>query len=142
MADFFKWDPGRLALNIDAMDREHQQLISHMNEVHALHEAAAQRSAVARAVGDLVSYTKKHFADEEAYLRKIGYAELKIHCIIHQQLLDRMDQFVKAFEQGGELGQDFFRFLKHWLSAHICGIDMKYAQAARQPSVKALRTDA
>ena len=32
------------------------------------------------------------------------------------------------FEASGVLSNDFFAFLKVWLKAHICGIDMKYGQ--------------
>ena len=126
MSEYFVWDPSRYELGVPAMDHEHQTLITLMNTVHALHDAAAPRAAQAKALEELVNYTRKHFADEEAYMRRIGFPQEKSHAAIHRQLLTRLSDFTTEFARSGTLTNDFFVFLTMWLRAHICGIDAKY----------------
>ena len=131
MSEFFKWDAQKYSIQVPAMDGEHQILIGHMNQVHSLHQAKARREATAKALNDLISYTKQHFADEEAYLEKIEFPDRRVHAVIHKQLLGRVDEFAREFAQTGVLTEEFFVFLKTWLKAHICGIDTKYAEHGR-----------
>lgn len=131
MSDYFQWDQARYGIGVPAMDQEHQILIGLMNKVHVLHQSGAQRSALAKALAELVSYTQKHFADEEALMSKIGFPSLRTHAMIHKQLLERIGTFAAEFERTGKLTQEFFAFLKQWLKAHINGIDIKYSQHSK-----------
>jgi hemerythrin-like metal-binding protein len=130
MSDYFQWDAATYSINVPDMDREHQILIGHMNAVHSLHRAKAGKAAIAAALDELVAYTRKHFADEEAHMARIGHAGLRIHAGIHRQLLERVGAFAADFARTGALTEDFFVFLRMWLKAHICGIDIKYAHNA------------
>ncbi len=126
MSELFVWDPVKFSVKVPAMDAEHQKLIRLMNTVYALHESGAGRSALASALGQLVDYTRRHFADEEAYMAQIGYSELSSHARIHGQMLERVGGFVAEFERSGTLTREFFQFLTLWLKSHIRGIDIKY----------------
>jgi hemerythrin len=46
-----------------------------------------------------------------------------------QTLLENFSKHYESFNQNGKLTDDFFHFLKFWLSAHIQGIDKKYGEA-------------
>lgn len=131
MSDYFQWDASKYGINVSAMDYEHEILIGHMNAVHSLHVAQAGRTAIGAALEKLAAYTRKHFADEEAYMARIGFPGLRLHAGVHKQLLARIDEFAAEFARTGALTDDFFIFLKMWLKAHICGIDVKYAQEAK-----------
>ena len=140
MSDFFQWDPARLALNVPDMDHEHRVLIACMNKLHDLHEAGAGANDIRVSLDKLVTVTKKHFADEEAFMERIGYAGTAVHKGVHRQLLERLDGHADAFHRERHLTPEFFHFLKMWLSAHIRGIDMKYADFANgrtRPAVAA-----
>ncbi len=128
MSEYFRWDTSAYGLNVPEMDREHEVLIGHMNTVHSLHESRAGRAVIAAALDELVAYTRRHFADEEAYMARVGFPGLRIHAGIHRQLLERIGAFAAEFTRTGALSDEFFVFLKMWLKAHICGIDSKYAQ--------------
>jgi hemerythrin len=131
MSEYFEWDVSKYGVNVPAMDREHETLIGLMNTVHALHLSGAKGTALAKSLGELVAYTRKHFADEEAYMARIGFPELRTHALIHKQMLDRIGLFAVEFERTGKLTEDFFSFLKMWLKAHICGIDIKYCRQSK-----------
>lgn len=128
MSGYFEWDASIYGINVPEMDREHQVLIGHMNTVHKLHESRAGRTVIAAALDKLVAYTRRHFADEEAYMSRTGFPGLAVHAGIHRQLLERIGAFAAEFCRTGTLSDEFFVFLKMWLKAHICGIDIKYAQ--------------
>ncbi len=130
MSEYFEWNVSTYGIKVPAMDREHEILIAYMNTLHSLHLSGAARAALAKALADLVAYTGKHFTDEEAYMARIAFPQLKTHALIHKQMLERIGVFAAEFEQTGVLTEDFFAFLKMWLKAHICGIDVKYARVS------------
>lgn len=49
-----------------------------------------------------------------------------------QMLLAEFGKHEKIFMEKRELTDDFFRFLKFWLSSHIQGIDMENGQSVKQ----------
>ena len=75
----------------------------------------------------LREYTKKHFADEEAYMESIQYKRLFTQKIQHQEFIDRLDEM--DMEHMGEVGdQDeqimkMLNFLTDWLVNHILHVD-------------------
>jgi len=127
MAEIFTWDPAKYGLKVPEMDKEHQQIILLMNKLYTLYKAGAPSVEQGAALTALAEYTVKHFQDEEAYMAKINFPGLTVHKGVHKNLLDRVGQFAAGFKATGKLGDDLFVFLKMCLSAHICGIDMKYA---------------
>lgn len=128
MPSYFEWDPSTLALGVAEMDREHQTLVGCMNRLHVLHAAGASRAELGRAVDTLARFTVKHFADEEAYMARVGFAEPPKDALVHKDLLAKVGAHVAAFQKTGKLTDAFFAFLKMWLKAHICGVDAKYAK--------------
>ena len=132
LSTYFQWDPAKLSLHVPEMDEEHQILVEKMNRLHALREKGAPYATVSQALDDFVRYTARHFADEEAYMERIGFPGLRVHRGVHRQLMDRLKEFRQAFEKTRTLPDDLFVFFKMWLSAHICGVDAKYAMHAQQ----------
>lgn len=131
MSTFFAWNTADYSVWVHDMDAEHQVLINIMNKLHDRHLAKASRTELKTIVDELVTYTKKHFADEEHYLDSIKFPEVKTHKVIHKQLLEKLEGFGKKFTLGEPLSQEFFDFLKGWLSAHIRGIDRKYGEFSK-----------
>jgi hemerythrin len=123
------WKSG-YELGVPAMDAEHKELIAAMNRVHELAGQGAAKAVVEAALQRLVALTKQHFADEEAHMAKIQYADRVRHGLIHQDMLRRVGGYCDQFRAGdGKVAREFFDFLVYWLGAHITGIDRKYAPA-------------
>ena len=130
MAEYFAWDQS-YDLGVREMNQEHKQLISLMNRLHEEYSAKADRSVLKQCVESLVDYTMEHFRDEEEYMARIQYPKLETHKIIHADLIRKLQGHVQSFKTEGQLKQEFFDFLQLWLSAHIRGIDMQYAQHSK-----------
>lgn len=123
---FLEWNQG-LKIGVPEMDAEHEVLVRCMNNLHGLVERSAPKPTLENALETLLSYTVKHFRDEEAYLASIRYAKYDIHCSIHRQLVTKLQRYRDDFAADRiELGTAFFGFLKLWLSAHILQIDRQY----------------
>ncbi len=130
MADFYKWDPKTLGLEIKEMDDEHIILIKKMNMLHQAYTEKKPKNIMEQHLTDFATYTIKHFSDEEAYMEKIKFEGIVTHKIIHKKLLEKINEFVDKFNQTGSLTDEFFTFLSLWLTSHIKGIDFKYANKA------------
>jgi hemerythrin len=128
---WMKWNDG-LDIGVKDMNREHQGLLDYMNQLFDLHNAKASRGEQKRLLDKLKNATIDHFTHEEEYMAKIGWEGLPAHKIVHQGLLDNFTKHYQKFLAEGVLSEDFFHFLKFWLSAHIQGIDKKYGDFARE----------
>ncbi len=126
----FVWSD-QLKIGVGPMDREHQQIITLMNVLAVAHESGASFLELDRAFTDLARYTTKHFKDEEAFMESIDFEGLRSHKVIHERLLKEMGEHYEEFRKNRELDPKVFRFLTFWLKSHICGIDKKYAEAAK-----------
>jgi hemerythrin-like metal-binding protein len=132
----FNWDPARYSLKIEKMDNEHKILIFFMNELYVKFDDKKDKADVSKSLNALVNYTVQHFKDEEAYMTSIKFPDLEVHKAVHKNLLEKFGTYKTEFERTGVLTENFFSFLKTWLSAHICGNDMKYSVHAQKSSGK------
>lgn len=131
MADLFTWDPKKLSVHVDAMDKEHQKLISLMNLLYERHNAKAAKAELKKILMELATFTTEHFKNEEKFFDALpNYSKAHSHKLIHQELLKRVGQFIAEFDKSGIISEEFFRFLKVWLTSHIAGIDAQYGQVA------------
>ena len=125
MYEKFEWED-RYNLNVMTMDSEHKVLIKKMNHLSAACKESDPN--LKEIFDDFAKYVEKHFLSEEEYMQSIGFPDLNSHKLIHQNLLEKVGTFKSQLESSGSLDDEFFKFLKFWLSSHICGIDMKYSK--------------
>jgi hemerythrin-like metal-binding protein len=120
------WDQS-LDVGVAPMNREHQDILDLMNRIYDARAQGREGAAVNQLVADLGGVCTRHFADEEAYMASIGYRELSSHKILHQKLLERFSAYAAEIKAAhGVPSDDFFNFLKFWLTSHIKGVDVKY----------------
>lgn len=117
-------------IGVELIDTEHQQLFAYANEVYELlHEEFTpdKYDNISDILKKLRDYTKKHFADEEAYMESIQYKRLFTQKIQHQEFIDRLDEL--DLEHLGEAGdqdaqiKEILNFLTDWLVNHILHVD-------------------
>ncbi|VAX09526.1 Methyl-accepting chemotaxis protein I (serine chemoreceptor protein) [hydrothermal vent metagenome] len=117
-----------LIVGIAEIDRQHQQLVSMMNELHHVLGRNLGTTAVQRVLKGLVNYTVNHFDYEERLMRKHGYP--LADCDQHKQKHEALKAKVMAFKQrvdagdAGDAGDaditdELLEFLKDWLVRHI-----------------------
>ena len=117
-------------IGIDLIDEEHKQIFAYANEAYELlHEEFTpdKYDNISDILEKLREYTKKHFADEEAYMESIHYKRLFTQKVQHQAFIEKLEEFDLVHMQGSE-DQDeqimnILNFLTDWLINHILHVD-------------------
>jgi hemerythrin len=107
---------------------QHQRLFEIINALYAAIESGETRQAVEQALQSLIDYTRSHFAAEEALMLRGGYPEFPEHKKMHDQLLDKVNEYSLRLNLGeNNLAADVLPFLiGDWLMEHITVTDRKY----------------
>jgi len=114
------------------IDKQHQTLFELVNEV-AEKVKAKNMIEIKDVIKRLAAYTVTHFRDEEALLKKAGYANLEDHQMIHAELLRKVQDLHQklAMNQAVSL-VSVIRFLSDWLKDHILKDDMAYKASIKK----------
>ncbi|GLK51419.1 MAG: hypothetical protein CMH94_08310 [Oceanicaulis sp.] len=121
------WDAS-LDVGVESMNDDHKQILDLMNAIHDRAATGETGASMIALVDALARVTIEHFRDEEAYMASVNFAGLASHKLIHADLLKTFSDHAGTIRaNGGEVPSGFLMFLKLWLTAHIKGIDMKYA---------------
>lgn len=113
------------------IDRQHQALFALVNEV-ADKVKAGNMPEIRGVIDRLAAYTVEHFRDEEAILRKAGYAALEDHEMIHAELLEKVQDLRTKLEKNQAVSMvGIIRFLSDWLKDHILKDDMAYKSSIK-----------
>lgn len=115
---------------IELIDEEHKQLFAYANEAYELlHEEFTpdKYDNISDILEKLREYTKKHFADEEAYMESIQYKRLFTQKIQHQEFIEKLEE-LNLEHTGEEEDQqeqiaEILEFLTSWLVNHILHVD-------------------
>jgi hemerythrin-like metal-binding protein len=112
-----------------AIDREHQQLLSYLNELAAAMSAGKGRAMLGDLLDKLVAYTQEHFAHEELLMAARKYPESATHKSQHVELTKTVLDFARKFKGGQPVNApEVMNFLKDWLRSHIGGSDRRLGQ--------------
>lgn len=117
------WSP-ELSLGVPSLDDQHRRFIGLANEILLAVRAGKEPRHVGECFRRLREYTVYHFGDEEAFMRQVGYPELKAHAQEHEELkkLVRYHQ-EKLFRERLVREKDILEFLKKLLVEHVIGAD-------------------
>ena len=141
MASYQMFDfDSRFRLGIDAVDKEHEELVNMLNHVSELLDNNKLHEATKYFTENLSDYVDEHFANEEAFMASIGYPQLEAHKKTHKKFVDSFNELKPKLEQFDE---DAFRksllntFL--WLISHTGKTDKDYADYYRETNWKNLK---
>jgi len=127
----FEWKP-EYSVQIPAIDAQHQKLFTLARDLHAAMSQGKGKAVLESALARLIAYTKEHFANEEAFMRKNQFPETEGHKLQHDQLTAQVVDFQNRFSrQESCLTVELMEFLRNWLEKHISGSDQKYAAHIR-----------
>jgi two-component system, NtrC family, sensor kinase len=125
--DTFVWSK-RYLTGEALVDREHLELVRIINRVGEMQaQQPDQTDAIATVIGQLARYAVEHFAHEEALMRQSGCDAR--HTDLHHAIHEDFAHQVTLMSRDPHIKLDFLlRFLIHWLSYHILGIDQAMAR--------------
>lgn len=115
---------------IELIDNEHRQLFDYANQIYDLLYAEFvpdKYDNIVDILGKLRDYTKKHFADEEAYMESIQYKKIFTQKIQHQAFIDELDKLdldeISELDNQEETISNLLSFVTDWLIHHILEVD-------------------
>lgn len=113
---------------IPLVDEEHKTLFDIIGKVHITIQTELvhdKYDAIMNILDELKEYTRVHFADEENYMREIGYEGLAQQEILHQAFIDKLNELdLDDVDDNQEAYlYDFLEFLQNWLVNHILKVD-------------------
>ncbi len=121
-----------LLTGIDEIDTQHRKLFQLVNGLNAAIALKESHTIVGQTIGELVEYTRTHFATEEAIMARCHYPQIAQHKKEHKKLLHRVLIFKNMYEHGApNIESEILCFLKDWLLNHIEKTDMDYAPFAQ-----------
>lgn len=119
------WDT---AYNIgnDVIDKQHRELIEYYNAAHEQMLSNKDTSNLGNdALIRMVDYCRYHFDAEEAYMEKIGFANLGEHKKIHGAFYSKMHGFLEMDQEERMLTSQILKIFENWIIDHILNLDKK-----------------
>ena len=118
----------RYSVHVAEIDKQHQNLIDLLNELHSAMLAGKGAAALGKTLDGLAHYTVTHFAAEERLMRKHVYPQYQEHKDAHDKLVAQVKELQEQFRSGkAVVSQEVISFLQRWLIGHIMGMDKKYS---------------
>jgi hemerythrin len=96
----FKWD-STYSVKVKRFDADHQQLFKILNELHDGMIAGRGQEVLQTVLNELLQYTEKHFASEEAVMKAAGYPQLQAHIDEHRNFTDKVKVASAKYKEGG-----------------------------------------
>lgn len=115
-------------LGVDMIDEEHRKLFDIARRAYDLMNdefVSDKFDYVVEILNELTDYTIEHFADEEAYMTKIGYKRIFSHKIEHKEFIDKLHSldFSSIEENPDQVIFGILTYLNDWLVNHILYTD-------------------
>jgi hemerythrin len=127
----------RMSVGVERIDKQHRALIDLLNTLHAEMLAGRGIDALGEILGEVVQYTKTHFATEEMLFRSYNYPKLAEHKKEHDDLAKKAVDLLTGVSTGKVvLTLPTMNFLKDWLTNHILKTDMAYRSFFVEKGVK------
>ena len=123
MAKEIEWNE-RFNIGVEEVDKAHRRLFSVFRKLMELSEDEKRgRWVCEEAIKYFKSYTVKHFAQEEEYMRSIHYSGYEVHKRLHDVMRDKtipaLEKDLVESDYSREAMQHFVGISLGWLTGHI-----------------------
>jgi hemerythrin-like metal-binding protein len=123
-----EWTP-LLSVGIDAIDRQHRQLLDCINRLSEANTHGRSSNVLAVLLGDLADYAHEHFRFEERLLEQHGWPKAPDHALGHRAFEGQVREFSQRLAAGERtLATPLLMFLVEWLTEHILVDDIAYSR--------------
>ncbi len=127
MGTEIEWNE-RFNIGVPVVDKAHQRLFSIVRKLVNLNEEEdKQRWACEEGIKYFKSYTAKHFAEEEEYMRSIHYEGYEMHKRLHDDMrentLPALEKDLVESDYSTEAMRHFLGICIGWLTGHILSED-------------------
>ncbi|MBS4098296.1 MAG: hemerythrin family protein [Sulfuricella sp.] len=120
----------KLEVGHPSIDAEHRDLLALVEGFRNQLEEDADSESLVLAIGEIIEYTRRHFANEEALMDECGYPEMARHVRIHRELLEKAAAQQEKVRQSRLINIEpikLYSFLVDWFIRHVVEEDRKLA---------------
>jgi hemerythrin len=127
MPPLFTWNDS-YSVKVNLCDTQHQKLFAIMNELADAMRSGKGSAVLSRTAGELLQYTRTHFQQEEALLRRANFPQLAAHEELHRRFVADVELLDRQTREGktGNAVQ-VLNMLRDWLVNHIQKTDKAYS---------------
>ena len=122
MENQLKWEE-RFNIGVEVIDKEHKNLFKIINKLFEFREDEEKSQwACQEGIKFFKSHAVQHFADEESYMRSIGYKGLDTHRRIHEdfreKILPKLERELEETAYSEDAVSHFLGVCTGWLIGH------------------------
>lgn len=136
MAKFLEWS-NAYSVGMQKLDDDHRHLLDLVSQAMESIINRDPPKRVARRIDEIVSDTRRHFAEEERLMERTSYRNLVPHRAEHQALLEQISKALADHARGSISAVDLSTALAHWLLDHIVQSDKPLAEHLNKSGVGA-----
>ncbi|HZJ57536.1 MAG TPA: bacteriohemerythrin [Clostridia bacterium] len=128
------WSPS-LSVGIELLDNQHKIWIERAEKLFDAGKKNQAKEYIGEMLDFLEDYTKKHFKDEEKYMREIGYPGFEEQRKAHAVFIERLAKLQADYkESGGNISVivKANRIVVDWLINHITRMDKKIGEFVKE----------
>jgi len=122
----------RYETGIAEIDAQHIRLFEVVNELIESFRRGDLDGQVTGMVDYLVTFTREHFRNEEAWMERQGYPGLEVHRKEHQDFIIGISDLKQRIDGGEHPTIEVTILLADWLEYHINDQDQVFAEYTRQ----------
>ena len=121
------WDD-EYRLGIPQFDEQHQRLVRLVSFIAMAVTQNGNAALIKALVLDIKSYAEVHFADEEEFVRRVGFPERERHVAEHESFRRQLMHFISEAEKEAKIGMRVLQFMQGWVKKHVLECDRRYAE--------------
>ena len=116
------------SVGVKEIDLQHQKLLNLITKVDDAIEDGMAIFMIIKILDDMTEYAKEHFADEEEYMKKVGFPGLEDQKKMHQEFIREIKVVSNEISSAHAIHAigEVQHFLYHWWGKHILEEDKKY----------------
>lgn len=126
-------------VEVSEIDEQHRRLFSLLRDLHRGVLEGRPAPNLEALLGEVVTFTRHHFATEESLMRQYEYPDIAIHKRLHDSLLSQAMDLQEKTKQSTLTVSIVTKFLEFWIAHHISEADRKLGRflAAQRGGVAA-----
>ncbi|HAI52295.1 bacteriohemerythrin [Candidatus Darwinibacter acetoxidans] len=127
------WHPS-LSVGIELIDEQHKEWFNRAERLFDAGKKGQAKEYIGELLEFLDSYTKKHFADEERYMRQLNYPGLEEQKKAHAAFIAQLAKLREDYDaSGGSISViiNANKIVIDWLTKHISNMDRQIGEFVR-----------
>ena len=119
---------------IDEIDRQHKQIISHLNQIVYFFETPDSSKELVSSLLEFSKVIHEHFDFEEKLLAEYGFKGLKNHQAGHEEISDMINSVITPamLDPESEIPAEPIINIVRWFENHLKTEDARYFKSVKQ----------